>query len=441
MLKLLVFTVIFLMVIPAGAMLARARSAWRIFFFVLMMFFMCWMQSIHIAPIPLWTGTARGIALTMVDITGLIVLLSMIGAPGFKVNFRPPGWWCYGLYVIFSLASGIGAEHTLQWSFEAAKMLWMYIIFLAAYNFICHYRELWIPVYTISGILIFMLIVGLYQKYLGGYYQIPSTMPHQNSLSLYVTLYGGLLLGVLLNEKTTPFQLALLGMGFLASALLLIFTYSRGGLACFLLAVAAVTVLSLLVNGVSGNRLLFILLAGLAMAVLMAIAAPRIINRFVNAPAASKQTRINLAKAAVRIANDHPIGVGLNNFSAYSGPFRKYAVEQHMDLKITDETKNTGGIVETIYLLVAAECGWVTMGLLLLWFFYYFFLGVSDILALRHLPCFGISAGIVGGLFSNYLQSTMEWSLKQYGNYYQLMLVFAMVAAIHATRKAKAGRK
>lgn len=109
MAKLLVFLTIFLGVIPPGVILARMYPVFRLAFFCMMVSFTSSMLAIHIYPIPDWTGTARGFALTMVDISSAIVFLSMLAAPKCKISFAPRGAWLYGLYFITVLLSGINA--------------------------------------------------------------------------------------------------------------------------------------------------------------------------------------------------------------------------------------------------------------------------------------------------------------------------------------------
>ena len=89
MVKLLVFLIIFLGVIPLGVILARMYPVFRLVFFCMMVFFTSSMLAIHIYPIPDWTGTARGFALTTVDISSAIVLLSMLADPKCKSPLRP----------------------------------------------------------------------------------------------------------------------------------------------------------------------------------------------------------------------------------------------------------------------------------------------------------------------------------------------------------------
>ncbi len=435
--KILVFTLIFAFVIPIGTYFAVKYPKVRLIAFMLMLGFTCKMIMIHINPMPDWKGSARGFAFSMVDIFSSIVFLSIWFDKRCSKRFFPPGWWTYFIYYIFILISGINALYPQPWGFEVLKMFWMYVFFVASYNFLMNYRNLWTIINTICAIVFIMFLVGFYQKYVsGGYYQIPSTMPHQNSLTLYVEIFGSMILGVMLNEKTSHWQALVLIVGFFSCLLLLIFTYSRGGLFCFMLAIAVVGLGSIGLNGITTQKVSFIVLGIVGGVILLAIAMPRIIQRFETAPEASKNTRIYLAWAAYRMAHDYNLGVGANNFSAHSGPGGKYAIEMYEGKKITEDTSPFGGVVETIYLLVAAECGWAALGSLILWFGYYFLMAFRCVFALRHHACFGIILGVFGGLLANFSQSSMEWSLKQYGNFYQLMFVFSLISAIWVCRKA-----
>lgn len=442
MFKAVAFILIFTLIIPAGAVTVSRSPTFRSIAFNLMLGFTCLGLRIHLAPMPEWRGASRGYAFNMVDIFAAMLFLGFCLDRTLKKRFFPPGGWAYLLYLAISLASIVNTEFLAPWGFEAMKMFWMYLFFIVCYNYILWHKNLWHLLYVVCTIAVGMFIVGFYQKYIsGGYYQIPSTMPHQNSLSLYIALFGCLILGVMLNEKLKQGQIALFAIAFFCTLLLNIFTYSRGGLFCYMVGIAIVGSLSLVLNGMTPQKVSFIAIGIIGGMMMFGYASPRIIQRFQRAPEASKNTRIFLAWAAYRMAREHTLGVGLNNFSAHSGPGGKYAIELYQDTRITDKTNPFGGIVETIYLLVAAECGWVALAALLLWFGYYFILAMRLVFHLRHCPGFGIAIGCFAGLFANFSQSLIEWSLKQYSNFYQLMFVFALIGAIWVKRHALTARK
>ncbi len=438
--KILIFLAAFCFVVPVGTILACKDERWRTLFFCLAVFFTCNAVLIHIAPLPDWRGASRGFAFSMVDFSTMILLSSMIFDKKYKITLFPPGVWFYFIYWALSCVSVYQTKYLQPWGFEFLKMFWMYIYLVAMYNYLNHIRNFWPWIYTVVFIMLFMLIVGFNQKYIQGRYQVAATMPHQNSLALYTIEYGAILLGIFLNEKQNKIQrwIVLFGLGCIG--LLMLFTLSRGGLAGFAFAIALVVAGSLVVNGFALKRVAIVAVLTVLMMIPLSIAAPRIVQRFLYAPESSKQTRINLANAATRIADSHFWGVGLNNFSAFSGPFAGYNDEHYEGMKLSEDDE-FGGIVETIYLLVAAECGWITMWSLVAWFLYYLLLDIKNLFRYRKLPCFGIAVGIMAGLSSNYAQSTIEWSLRQYNNFYQLMMLYAVIGVMHTVYKERKARE
>lgn len=93
---------------------------------------------------------------------------------------------------------------------------------------------------------------------------------------------------------------------------------------------------------------------------------------------------------------------------------------------------NYRGIVETVYLLVCAECGVPALLAMLAWFASYWFLCLRLMRRLRGTPWFFVPAGLLGGLTVNYLQSALEWVLRQQLNLVILMFVFALLSHLSA---------
>ena len=432
--KTIEFLFIFLYLLPFMTALCCMFPVFRHICFAGMLYFTSNEYSLNFVPMPEWRGTARGYAFTAVSLFAVPLFASMVCSLKYKVRWFPPGAFFYFLYYFAVLLSGVNAVHMHQWGFEVYKMFWMYITFLAAFNYMNNSRNLTYFIYLVALTLIILFIVGFYQKYRMGIFQIRSTFPHQNSLSLYLELFGLLMLGVLMNERMSKLLFFLVMCAFGGSVLLIIFTYSRGGLVIYFGGIAIVCALSILFNGFSVRRLILMAIGLAVMLSVIGYALPRIILRFTKAPEASKNTRIELAIASKRMADDYRLGVGANNYSAYSGTEHDYARE-HFDNPSQPKTQY-GGIVETIYLLVAAECGWWGMVVLILWFFYYYFSDIISIFILRKKPCSGIVIGLFGGLTCNYWHSTLEWSLKQFNNFAGQMILYAVIGVIAVHRKS-----
>ena len=431
LLKIVAFLFVFLYLMPFMTALCCMFPTFRHVCFACLLYFTSNELSMSFLPIPDWPGTARGYTVSAVYLFAASLLLSMMFSFKYKVKLFPPGAFTYFLYYLAILLSGINAVHMRQWGFEVFKMFWMYITFLAVFNYLNNSRNLFFFTYVVCGILIMLFIVGLYQKYRMGIFQIRSTFPHQNSLSLYLELFGLLTLGILMNEQMSRLLFALCLCAFGSSVLLIIFTYSRGGLVVYFGGIAIVCALSILFNGFSTRRLTLMLIGLLVMLTIVGYALPRIVARFTRAPESSKNTRIVLALASKRMANDTRLGFGANNYSEYSGGEYNYVQDYYAE----NDSPRYGGIVETIYLLVAAECGWWGLGTLILWFLYYYLSDIISMFVLRKMPCSGLAIGIFAGLTCNYWHSTLEWSLKQYNNFEGQMIIYALVGVIAVNRK------
>ena len=86
--------------------------------------------------------------------------------------------------------------------------------------------------------------------------------------------------------------------------------------------------------------------------------------------------------------------------------------------------------METSSLLVGAECGFPALAAFLAWLGYYYFAAFKLVKKLRRTNLFYIPVGIVGGLTAVYLQSTLEWVMKQQVNFIQMMMLFAALGIL-----------
>jgi O-antigen ligase len=215
---------------------------------------------------------------------------------------------------------------------------------------------------------------------------------------------------------------------FCCGAVSVLRTYSRGSFVSFPLSIAITFFISVLLQFKARKtpRILIILVLGI---VGFLIFLPKIILRFENAGEASGITRKNFAKTAMNIIRDKPyLGVGVNNWSLTLQRNREYVIDRE-----TGETMNfiTDGIVETVYLLVAAECGIPCLVILICWFMYYFLISLKLAFNLRHSRYFFIPAATAGGLLGIYTQSLLEWVLKQQMNLIFLIMIFAMLSYLN----------
>ena len=132
-------------------------------------------------------------------------------------------------------------------------------------------------------------------------------------------------------------------------------------------------------------------------------------------------------------------GVGINNWGIKINPPYEYAERAGRNNNRGEDFQD--GIVETVYLLVGAECGIPALVAMILWFAWYLVLGVRLVKRLKGTPYVAIPAGLAGGFVACYIQSCLEWVLRQQMNLILLMFFFAVLDHLwkNSKRLAAAG--
>lgn len=420
-LKYVIFFAVLLIGVPVNKILALKYLNYEKLLWFLLLFFTCNMVDINFVSMETYRGTSRGFEIGMVDIVVFSILAILLTRTEEYPLKRPPGTFLYWTYFFFSAISIVNSDLYIVSFFELWKMLRMYIFFYVVYNMIRTYEHILRLYYIISFIIIFVTYVVLKQKYIEGIFQTYGPFPHQNSLVLYMIIMGSMALGVLLNkeDENMKYWLAVFGM----SAVDIISTLSRGGLAMFGLAIMVVILLSY-TSKITLRKLGITLLFLIMGAGVLGKAMDSITERVDTAPKESLEVRVVLAIAAQKMANDKILGIGLNNFGLKIND--PYPYSSHIE-KVEDEK---GGLVETIYLMIAAETGWHNLGVFITFLLYFYFKNLRNFFRLKGTPYRFVPIGIAGGLTALYVQCTLEWALKQTNNFYELMFVFALIAAL-----------
>jgi len=157
---------------------------------------------------------------------------------------------------------------------------------------------------------------------------------------------------------------------------------------------------------------------------------PRVIERFKNAPEASGLTRLELAGTAWEMIKAEPwTGVGINNWGIKVNLPYEYALKAGRKTNRGEDFKD--GIVETVYLLVGAECGIPALVAMVAWFLWYWVSCLRLMRKLKGTRWFFIPAGLFGGLTAVYAQSVFEWVLRQQLNLICIMFMFAILSYLN----------
>ena len=384
--------------------------------------------AINFFSCEMYRGTSRGMEISIIYITAAALLLTFF-LQGRRIKLVPEtGAVLYLCYFFLSLPSLTNAANNLFSFFELWKMVMIYLVYLAVYHYLEYSKgDFDILMYGVAAIIGINFLI-IFKEHFYGVYQVRGIFPHQNSQAMYMMMAGLLFFARYFNHREGRKSWVFLAAFLLASASL-VRTYSRGALFCYPVGGMLVLGCSFL-KGFSARKLYLtgaLMLCGM---IGIMIFLPKIVERFEKAPKSSGETRKNFAIAALNMIQDKPAaGVGLNNWGIKINP--PYDYSRHRDPKKGYTEDHKDGIVETIYLLVAAECGIPCFIMLLIWFGYYWILSIRLMRRLRWSRYFYMPAGVFGALSGAFLQSTLEWILKQQINFMWMMMLFAFLSYLN----------
>jgi hypothetical protein len=430
--KYLIFLITMLGILPLGYILTLNRKYMRYAVYAVILPGMMFNQvSINFFSHETYRGTSRGMEVSLVYLLAIAMLIGMVILYRKKPLFPDKGSKFYLVYFLLCIPSILNAENGLYSWFEIWKMIMMYIVFLTFYYYLYYTRDFH-TVFTAFGIVASVTFLSVVFQHVRGVHQANGFFPHQNSLGMYMNLIAPVFFAYYFNQNKGGKRFLFAGFFLMASAACMR-TYSRGAMVCLPFGCVITALLSLRYQ--FHMRKIQILLPIVLVCFFGAmLLLPNIIKRFENAPKESLMTRQYLAASAWNMMQDEPlIGVGLNNWGIKINPPYPYCEYRYNNKRIAKDFKE--GIVETSYLLVGAECGFLALGAFLVWLGYYYVIACKLVKYFRRSDYFFIPAGLVGGLTAIYLQSTLEWVMKQQVNFIQMMVLFASLSILYQYRQ------
>ena len=437
--KYLVFLIALFGVLPLGYMLTLNRKYMQYAIWAVILPVMAFNQvSINFFSHETYRGTSRGMEVSLVYLAALAILVGILILHHQKKSFFPDkGSKFYLLYFLLSIPSVINAEKGLFSWFEIWKMMMMYIVFITAYYYLYYYRD-FTTIMIGFGIVATVTFISVVLQHVKGIHQANGLFPHQNSMGMFMNLIAPIFFAYYFNINK-GWKRFLFAAFFLFASAACMRTYSRGSMVCLPFGCAITTLLSLRYQ-FHMRKVQILLPIALICFFGALLLLPNIIKRFENAPKESLMTRQYLAASAWNMMKDKPfVGVGLNNWGIKINPPYPYCEYRYANKRIAKDFRE--GIVETSYLLVGAECGFFALGAFLLWLGYYYVIACKLLKFFRRSHYFYIPAGIVGGLTAIYLQSTLEWVMKQQVNFIQMMILFASLSLLYKYREYFASNK
>jgi O-antigen ligase len=376
--------------------------------------------DINFVSMEWYRGDTRGFEFGVTDWMVISLIVVMAKSPRWrkqKLDLFPPNAPLMLTYFGLAMISLVAAYVPVYAGFGVFKLLRGFAVFWVAYNYLRSEEDVKFILMILAGIVAMEFLFVLKQRF-SGIYRAPGTTPHSNTLAVYVNMFNMIFFSFMLGEKSKRALIywACVGMG----SLIVLATFSRGALVTMVLGYALVVILSYY-DRVKAHKTRVIGILFLATLPVVVKVAPAIIDRFLNAPEASGESRHLANDAAKAMANDHLFGVGINNYS--------YAINDTDYIRFIDNPVDRG-IVHNIYLLHACEMGWPGLVVFLLMIGNFFLIGLRIIGKRRDNTLSYFATGIVVAMFALWFQSLLEWLFRQTYITVQFFMLAGFLAAL-----------
>jgi O-antigen ligase len=248
---------------------------------------------------------------------------------------------------------------------------------------------------------------------------------------MYINMMNMIFLSFLLNDENAGrrrwLYIACIGMG----SLIVAATFSRGGLAMMIGGYGLVTAISYL-RRPTGRKTVLIGIMGIMALGATAKFGPAIVDRFQNAPVESGLSRGQANDAAIAMANNHMLGVGLNN---YSHVINNTAYSRFIPNEVDR------GIVHNIYLLHACEMGWIGLFAFLAVIGNFLLMATKSMFRSRNDSILWVGIGIFAGMSGFWTQSFLEWAFRQTYLTVEFFMLAGFLAALPQLARAERRRE
>ena len=375
-----------------------------------------------------YTGSARGMEVSLIHLLSFALLLAL--AMRRKIQgWLPDGGFCiYVLYFLLCLPSLSAADDRMISWFEIWKMILLFLVYLAVFSYLRATDDIKALLLGFAFI-VFANFPSVVSQHYSAHYQAHGIFPHWNCMAMALHLFGTIFFAYYLSHGTRSLVGKICFLAFACAIVSTFWSYSRGAFGVMPFGYG-ITLLACLLGSRHLMRTVKRLLP-IALIAMMGFVAilPRIIQRFVTAPKASGETRVELAYCAREMIMDEPLrGVGINNWSLKMMPPHDYRAKAS---EVVGRELDYIGIVETVYLLVGAECGIPALVAMIAWFLWYWVASLRLLRRLSGTRWHFLPAGILGGLTANYMQSVLEWVLRQQMNLICLLFMFAIISYLN----------
>ncbi len=397
-----------------------------------------WYQEVFFED---YRGVDRGFGVTIPDFLffGFLIWL-LIGGDGWRKRV----WWPTNTTLFLALLavsclSLLQSQVSYFGFFTIHKFVRGLILYWVVVNLVHDRKDV---VAVLSGVflsILFQFGLVIYDKYVTGAVvnRVVGAFPHPNSLAMYCELVIPVALALVIVGTRSRRLNLVCALTVIAGVICVIFTKSRASLAIMSTTICLVPLVCFLIR--PSVRVVGVIAAGLlVMSAIGAAAAPQILERFHEAPKESEQTREYFNNAAVAMADHYRFGTGINSYSWMLANTRYYwyvypdkiGIENPRAFRYSARGKSRLGTCHNIYLLFAAETGWIGMIVFLLFILRFYVHNLWHYLRAIDPEYKAILLGLLAGFWSIHLQGTLEWVWRQTAFFYLFILLSGLMVAI-----------
>lgn len=445
--KLLLFSVAFLLGIPALILAGLMIRPFRKLLMAVMCFSLCYPEelSINFMSRESYRMATRGFEVGLFDLCAIALFFVLVLQPrGHRFRWFPPLTIVYGIYILFIVFSWAQApghipvpadvyaanteggypyyqnfETGLYPLFELSKILRGGFAYLVVVNFLRdeeHFRSLLASLLVVAFVI---TIEALISRYIRGYNRVAATLGHPNSLGTFMDMIGTLMFGVAL-FRTTFLSSGTFAVATAASLVSVLLTISRGALSAFVMGIW-LDVSALFHRYLNFKNFVILFLGSLVALGFFFIAADTITTRFlVQQDAVSDiEFRGLYNNEAKRMAHDHTFGVGLGNFSAYS--WLKYGQEVGLG--------EYGTPAHNLWYLTLGEVGFPGLLAFIVYWLRFYSIGLPFLFRRRTDLIYAVAASAVAASMIGHIQNMLQLSYRQTSIYMLNKILMGMVVA------------
>ncbi len=358
--------------------------------------------DINFVSMEQYRGDTRGFEIGLTDWMILSLLFVMLLSPRWRqrsFTWFPPNSSLLGLYLLLALASLFVAYVQLYAGFGLMKVIRSIVVFVVAYNYVQDEDDLKFIACVLAAIVAMEFALVLEQRF-SGIYRAHGSTPHSNTLANYINMMNMIFFALLLGAKERSWLYATaLAMG----TVIVLASFSRGAIVAMVFGYLLVVALSYRHRFSARKTVILTVLALAALPVVIKVG-PALVERFLYAPEESGESRNYANIAALAMANDHILGVGLNNYS--------HVINETNYVRFIDNPVDRG-IVHNTFLLHASEMGWLGMIVYLLLVFNFIRLGYRAITRSSSSYAATLAIGITVAIVVLTLQGSLEWVFRQ----------------------------